>query len=456
MKRSHAHYSLIAAGFLLGAVLQSGCTPQSQANLGAEESSAAGRPMRVTPITPGRKSLVRTIDLPGRTEAFEVTPLYANVTGYVSSVNVDIGDHVKAPGNGQEGTILCQVVVPELQEQLAEKTAGVDQVKAEVAQAEAGVKLAQAVVASAEARVQEARASAAREEALFSRWQSEYDRVKRLASSGVVTQKVAEETKSEMDAADASRQEVTAKISAVEAQHRETQASLDKAKADLTAEQARLAVAMAEQRRLAAMLAYTTLHAPYDGIVVERRVHTGHLVSAGGNREEGPLLTIMRIDPLRVIVDIPETDAVHVTEKTKVELRVPSLPTQSYVGTISRSSWSLDANSRTLKAEIDLPNPDGQWRPGLYLQAKLTVAELSDVVAIPKSAILTTDKQTYCYVIGPDDRVERRSVALGLQAGSEFQVLSGLDGTERLIGSNPSAFREGQAVEIVPAKPPAT
>lgn len=452
MKLKSLFCLLAAAGLFMGIASSGGCVPQSPSANDSEDANSAARPMRVTPITPGRKTLVRTIELPGRTEAFEVTPLYANVTGYVASVNVDIGDHVVAPGEGKEGTVLCQVVVPELQEQLAEKTAGVEQVKAEVTQAEAGVKLAEAVVASAKARVAEARASAAREEAQFARWQSEYERVNRLAGAGVITQKVAEETKSEMDAADAARQEVTAKIAAVEAQHLETLASLDKAKADLQAERSRLAVATAEERRVAAMFAYTTLRAPYDGVVVDRRVHTGHLVRAAGDRGEGPLLTIMRIDPLRVIVDIPETDAVHVTEKTKVELRVPSLPTQSYVGTISRSSWSLDANSRTLKAEIDLPNPDGRWRPGLYLQAKLTVAELPDVVAIPKTAILTTDKQTFCYCIGADDRVERRAITLGIQAGGEFEVLSGLDGTERLIGSNPSAFREGQSVEVVPAK----
>lgn len=449
--------TLLAAAMSLAGLASTlalcGCTPSGANHQSATDTASSDRPMRVTPLVPGRKTLVRTIELPGRTEAFEVTPLYANVTGYVTKVSVDIGDQVTAPGEGDEGMILCEVFVPELQEQLAEKTAGIERVRAEIAQAEAGVQVAEAGVASAKAHVTEARATAAREEALYSRWQSEYDRVQRLASTGAVTQKVAEETKAQLGAADAARQEVTAKIAAVEALQHEAQAALEKAKADVQAEKSRLAVAIAEQRRVAATLTYTHIRAPFDGVVVQRGVHTGHLVTAGNHQNATPLLTIMRADPLRVIIDIPESDAVHVTQKTKVELRVPSLPTRSYAGTITRSSWSLDETSRTLHAEIDLPNPSDEWRPGLYLQAKLTVAEIPDAVAIPKTAVLIVDKQTYCYCITPEQRIERRAIALGIQAGNEVEVRSGLDGTEQIIASNAGAFREGQVVEVVAPAP---
>ncbi|MGN6543482.1 MAG: efflux RND transporter periplasmic adaptor subunit, partial [Aureliella sp.] len=451
----------VAGSFALG-----GCVPSS-APKAASDANSAERPMRVAPITPGKKTIVRTVELPGRTEAYEVTPLYANVTGYVTKVAVDIGDRVTGPRQGDEknsrqggdervsheGMVLCEVHVPELEEQMAEKKAGIELVKSVVAQAEAGVKVAEAGLASAEARVAEARATVAREEALFNRWQSEYQRVERLASTGAVTQKVAEETRAQLSAADAARQEVTAKIAAVEALQNEARAALEKAKADVEAEKSHQAVAVAEERRVAALLTYTKIRAPFDGVVVQRGVHTGHLVTAGGDNRSAPLLTIMRTDPLRVIIDIPETDAVLVTQKTKVELRVPSLPSRAYAGTITRSSWSLDETSRTLHAEIDLPNPNDEWRPGLYLQAKLTVAEIPDAVAIPKTAVVTEDKQTYCYIVTPEHRIERRAVALGIQAGNEVEVRSGLDGSEQLIGSNPSAFREGQTVEVVaPAK----
>jgi HlyD family secretion protein len=405
-------------------------------------------PIRVTPIQPERKTLVRTVELPGRAEAYEVAALHAKVTGYVVKMPVDIGDAIRGPQGDQPGDALCELLVPELKEELAQKAATVDQTKAEVLQADAGVKVAEAVVRSAEARVLEARASVAREEAHYARWQSEFERVAQLAETGALTRKVADETRAQLDAADAARKEVTARIASVEALLQESSAGLEKAKADAVAVRSQLAVAEAEQRRLSAMLDYAVIRAPFDGVVVERHVHTGHLIHSGGSGGQKPLLTVMRTDPIRVVVDVPEVDAVRVSPGTKVELRIPSLPGEPHLGTVTRTSWSLNTSSRTMAAEIDVPNADGRWRPGQYVQVKLTVAELENVLSLPKTAIITQDKQTYCFAIGADDKVVRLPVSLGLQAGNEFEIRDGLTGDERVIGVNASAFREGQTVEI--------
>jgi len=418
------------------------------------ESHTAGQPAaRVTVIVPERKTLVRTIELPGRAEAFEVAPLFAKVTGYVTKIPVDIGDRIRGPHDDEPGTVLCELLVPELREELAQKAATVTQRRAEVEQADAGVKLADAGVRSAAARVQEAQASVAKEEAQFSRWKSEFERVVQLAESGAVTRKVADETRAQLDAADAGRKEVAARIASVEALAQEAQAGLEKARADVVAIRSQLAVAEAEQRRLAAMLDFAVIRAPFDGVVVERNVHTGHLVTAGSSGGQQPLLVVMRIDPVRVIVDIPETDAVHVAAGTKVELRIPSLPGDPLIGTITRTGWSLNETSRTLSAEIDVPNAEGRWRPGQYVHVKITVAELPDAISLPKTAIITIDKQTYCLTVDADNQVVRRPISFGLQAGSDFEIRDGLTGDERVIAVNPSAFREGQTVEIAePAK----
>ncbi|MDZ4686838.1 MAG: efflux RND transporter periplasmic adaptor subunit [Planctomycetaceae bacterium] len=422
---------------------------------GAHDVSASGGqpPIRVTAIQPARKTLVRTVELPGRAEAFEVAPLFAKVTGYVAKIPVDIGDPIRGPHGDEPGTVLCELIVPELREELAQKAATVAQTKAEVLQADAGVKLAESTVRSASARVREAQASVAKEEAQFARWQSEFQRVAQLAESGAVTRKVADETRAQLDAADAGRKEVAARIASVEALQQESAAGLEKAQADAVAVRSQLAVAEAEQRRLAAMLDYATIRAPFDGVVVERNVHTGHLVQAGGVNGGKPLLVVMRADPIRVMVDVPEVDAVHVAAGTKVELRIPSLPGEPYVGTVTRTGWSLNETSRTLSAEIDVPNADGRWRPGQYVQVKITVAELENALSLPKTAIVTQDKQTYCFAVGADNKIVRLPVSLGLQAGTDFEIRDGLTGDERVIGVNANAFREGQTVEIAaPAK----
>jgi RND family efflux transporter MFP subunit len=426
--------------------LLTGCRQHTKEKSGDGSENQA--PARATVIQPQRKPLVRHVSLPGRVEAYEVTPLHAKATGYAIRIPVDVGDSIRGPFGDEPGMLLCELQVPELKEELIQKGAAVAQSEAEVLQSDASVKVAEAAVRSASAKVAEARATIAREESLYFRWQSEFLRVSKLAESGVVTQKVADETRAQRDAADAGRREVAARIASAEAHVHEVTANLEKARVDAVAVRSRLAVVEADKRRAAAMVDYTMIRAPYDGVVVERNVHTGHLVHAGaGNRN--PLLIVMRTDPVRVMIDVPEIDAVHITSRTPIEIRIPALPGSSYVGTITRSSWSLNTTSRTMSAEVHIPNAEGRWRPGQYVHAELTAANVENCLSLPQSAILTRDKQTYCLTVGDDGKVGFLPISLGLHAGPDVEVREGLNGNERVISVNVSAFREGQAVEAV-------
>lgn len=438
--------TLLLSG-LLASVGSIGCQPAATSEHGA--ATGVQTAVRATVIAPQRKTLVRIVDLPGRVGAYETTPLFAKATGYVVRVPVDVGDAIQGSTDAQRGAILCELEVPELKEELAQKTALVAQAEAEALQAEAGIKVAESAVRAANAKVDEAKAAVQRDESMYARWQSEFQRVSQLAESGAVTRKVADETRAQLDAADAGRKEAVAHIVTAEAQQQEFVAALEKAQADAVAARARLAVAKADERRVAAMSEYMTIRAPFDGVVVERNVHTGHLVQAGAGQQK-PLLVVMRTDPVRVTIDVPETDAVFVTPETKVELKIPSLPGSSFVGKVTRCSWSLNSASRTMAAEVHVANASGTWRPGQYVQAKLTVAELENRLSLPKSAVITQDKQTYCFAVADDGKVQRLPIRLGLEAGGDFEVLEGLSGTERVIGTNASSFREGQVVEIAP------
>ncbi|MFO1062558.1 MAG: efflux RND transporter periplasmic adaptor subunit [Pirellulales bacterium] len=410
----------------------------------ASESSA---PVKVVKTQPQRKNFVRTIDLPGRVEAFEVTPVFARVSGYVTSVPVDVGSKVSGPRDGMAGTILCEIDSPDLREDVLQKQAVVEQAQAEILQAEAAVRLAQAAQQGAAARVAEAEAAAAREDAQLARWESELARVKKLAETGVVTQKVADETLSERDAAAAGRREVTAKIESVRAELAQAVAASEKATADAAVERSKLKVAEAELRRVQTMAAFSHVTAPFDGIVTRRDVHTGHLVSAGSNATS--LLTVMRTDKLRIIVDIPETDAVLVQPGTKVDIRVPALSADPKPAVVTRTSWSLDNVSRTMTAEIDVSGADPHWRAGSFVNVKLTTAEKENTLVVSKTAIQTVDKQTVCGVVQADGSVTRKPIQLGLQSGAEWEVLSGITESDNIVPANLSAFRDGQKVELV-------
>ena len=269
-------------------------------------------PLRVAVRPAERKTLVRKIDVPGQIEAFETAPLLAKVTGYVRRVHVDIGDRVHGPKPGEagqpatSGDLLLELDVPELERELAQRKAAANKARAAVAQSEAAIQVAKAALVSAEAEAAEAKFGVEREAALVAKWKSEAARLTQLAASAAVTQKVADETNSQLQAAEATVRQAEAKVRSAEARRDEAAAAIQQAEADLAAAQAEVQVAQAEVERAETMLGFATLRAPFDGVVTARHVDPGHLVRVAASE---PLLVISRIDPVRVVVEVPETDA---------------------------------------------------------------------------------------------------------------------------------------------------
>jgi HlyD family secretion protein len=440
------------AGLFLAMAYLSGC---GHAPAGENGNPAGGLPpARVTVQNPQRKTLQRTIELPGQIVAYEEAPLMAKVTGYVSEVRVDIGSRVQGPravaGDvpAAAGDELIVIDVPELVQEGKQREADVVKAKAAVAQAKAAIDVAKALRKSADADVAEAESAVRGSEALVAKWKSESERVTQLASRGAVTQQVSNEASSQLLVSEAAVQQSQAKIRSAEARVTEAEAGIAKAEADAAAAEAEVQVTEAEVERVKSLLSFRTLHAPFDGVVTSRRVHPGHLIRATSSE---PLMTVSRIDRLRVRVDVPESDALLVRTGNKATLKFPSLPGQSVEAKVDRSSESLDRGSRTLAIEIDVDNSEGLLKPGTYAQAVIDVANRENVLAVPRSAILTQDKETYVLLVDAGGKVVVQPVLVGIQAGADVEILSGLTGTERMIQANVGGFRAGQIVQAEPA-----
>jgi HlyD family secretion protein len=424
-------------------------------NASAATAGGAAPLVRVTPVKPQRKTLVRRVEQPGRIEAFEETPLFAKVTGYVRRIHVDIGDKVTGPkfdDEGKlvtEGQVLAELSIPELDEELKQKQALVVQAAAEVKQAEAAIKVADSMRTSARARVTEAQAVVDRYQANYDRWKSELARITELADKGAVTIKLVDETTNQFRAADSSRNEAAAKIRSAEAGYAEAEALVEKAHSDLDAAKARQLVAGADEQRAATLLGYATIRAPFDGVVTARNIDTGHLVHAATGTGGKPLFVVVKSDVLRIFVDVPEADAVLTAEQAEVKVRIPSSPGEAFTGKVTRTAWALDTATRTLRAEIDIDNPQGHLRPGMYVTADLKVAERPDALALPKTAIISGDGQTACLTIDAGGIIKKTPLVTCIRAGDDVEIVSGLTGEEQVIGVNPAAFREGQQVEVV-------
>ena len=203
------------------------------------------------------------------------------------------------------------------------------------------------------------------------------------------------------------------------------------------------------------MLSYATLRAPFDGIVTERHLDTGHLVQPSGASGK-PLFVVVRADSVRIFLDVPEADAGFVSAGSPAKIKITALSAKPFDGQVARTSWTLQTASRTLRTEIDIPNPDGKLRPGMYATAEIEVARRPDALSLPKSAILKVGTESFALGISAENKIVRLPIKTGIVAvtptGTDIEIVSGLTGDESLIGANLAAYKEGQAVEIVVPK----
>jgi multidrug efflux pump subunit AcrA (membrane-fusion protein) len=414
-------------------------------------ASAGDEPPALQTVRPVRQALRRTFEQPGQIEGFEQTPLAAKISGFVKKLHADIGDAVR------KDQLLAELYVPEAEEELKQKDALVLQADAEVAVARRLLEGAEAALLRADANLQLAEAGRIRAEASFSRWRAESERARVLHRQGAIDQQSLDQVTDQYKSAEAALGESRAAIAAAKAARSESAAQRDKAAADVKVAEAKLGVARADRQRTAAVLSYARITAPFDGVISKRLVDTGAFLQPGG-----VLFVVVRTDPVRLFVDVPESEAVHVQVGQPARVRVQALDEQEVTGQVARFSWSLDGQTRTLRVQINLANGDGRLRPGMYANARLSV-EHAGVLAVPAAAVWMQDDQPV--VLRIEDGVARRTpVKVGLRQGGMVQVLKkqvrppqpgepfwdDFRGDEDIVISNPAAVPDGQQIRRPP------
>jgi RND family efflux transporter MFP subunit len=414
---------------LLGSVLLP-CTARAQSS--SLEVVQAGKPQR--------KTLLLTTAQPARMEAIEQAPMHSKLAAYVAEVLVDYGDVVK------KNQPLVKLTAPELDAELAQKQALREQAKAELAQAEAGAKAAEAAIGTASAKVAQAQASLGRVQADSERWRAEYARIEQLATSGSVNRQLVDETQQKHRAAEAAVSEYRAAIDAANAGISQAQAEAARSSADVVAATSRVQVADANVNQVEATRSYLTIRAPFDGVVTQRRVDPGYFVQpASGNG--GPLIMVARIDKIRVLVAVPESEAGYVDLGDPVTIEVQSLRGAEIKGQVTRTGFALDPGSRSLETIIDLDNSDGRLRPGLFATAKILLQERKDTLVLPAAAVVRQGKEAACYrLIG--GKAAKTPIQVGIKVADEFEVASGLSEADTVILNKAASLKDGQAVEV--------
>lgn len=447
--------SLARAG-LLTLAAAAGCDRLGSHQAPAPVPVVNDAPVAVTVAVPKRKTIAWSVEQPGTVTAFESTPLVAKLPGYVKTITKDLGDPVEA------GEVLATLDIPELEREADQKKAAVAEMAAAVEQARKGVDVMAAGVASAEASAAEAKAGLARVQADYERWESELKRVEGLVGSKVIDRQTLDETTKQFRSAAAAKDEVAAKVQSAQATVREAAAKRGRAEADQKAAEARVTLADADAKRVAALLAYREIRAPFKGVVTGRFVHTGHFLQPAAGARSEPLFTVARLDTVRVFVDVPESAAPNAVVGAKAVVRVPALGGKEFAGAVTRTAGVLNPDTRTLRTEIDLPNPNLALTSGQYAVVRIA-ATTKDAAVVPAAAVLFADETAYCFAVENGKAVKLR-VQVGRSDADGYELLtkrranltSGdwqpVTGGEQVVVGNLGALTDGQAVTVKESK----
>ena len=439
---SAAKCSFVVFSLLLLTLLAGCGAPVAADHNPAEGAPASSGSLEVVLAgTPVRKTLALVTTQPARIEAIEQTPIHSKLPGYVAEVLVDYGDAITA------GQPLVKLAVPEMEVDVAQKQALIDQAKSEVTQFEAAKAAAEAAVVTANSKVKEAEARLVKTKADVHRWHLQCERYKELVKSGSVNKQLVEEAEQNCQAAEAADLEAQSAIEAVKAAVTQAEAGVEKAEADIVAAQARERVAQANLQHAQTLLAYAEIKAPFAGVITSRGVDPGHYVQPAGGAAR-PLLVIARTNVARIFVAVPELEAGYVDVGDEVTIAVQSLRGAEFPGKVTRTSVVLDEASRSLLTIIDIDNADRRLRPGTYATVKIKLDEHPDVLTLPSAAVVRQDKEAWCYRL-IDGSATKTLVQLGLRVGDDWEITSGLSDGDPVILNKAGSLKDGQPVEVL-------
>ncbi len=354
--------------------------------LASEARAAAAAPHTVDVVMAAAVGAAQHFALPGQTAAWHSSTIYARVNGYVASWVVDIGDHVHA------GQIMATIDTPELDAELL---------------------AARAQLKSAQAQVQVRKAEAAFAKTTYERWRDSPD--------GVVSAQERDEKQAGFGTANAQLQQADA------------QAALDQARVD----------------QYAALSAFKEVRAPFDGTITQRNIDIGNLVTAGSTSATTPLYVMTQNDPMRVMIEVPQSAAADL-----MQARLPVTVTGTgggqaltYSGKITRTAQALNAQSRTLQVEVDIPNAPGHWVPGMYVTANFDLPPRGQV-QVPAAALLFRANGTQVASVNAQGRIVMRDVSIARDDGNMVELSSGVKPGERLVLNLSSQISAGDPVTV--------
>jgi len=355
-----------------------------EADLASTTSKEASRPPIVDVVMVQNAPSSLPLTLPGETSAWYESIIYARVNGYVANWNADIGDHVR------KGQVLASIETPDLDAELV---------------------AAQAKQKAAQAQVVARQAEAAFAKTTYQRWKG--------APRGVVSDQEREAKK----------------------------ADYDSAVARLNDAQAQVDLALADVERFTVLKQFKQVKAPYDGIITERHIDIGNLVTAGSTASTTPLYRMEQDNPIRVFVDVPQSAANDIKIGAQVQTRAGNIPDRAFYGKVTRTANAINPQTRTLQVEVDIPNAGHVLVPGMYVNVDFQVST-EGLVQVPAAALMFRSDGPRIAVIDKNNRITFHKITIARDNGNTVELGSGVSSGDRVAVNISSQIAEGDMVEV--------
>ncbi len=225
---------------------------------------------------------------------------------------------------------------------------------------------------------------------------------------------------------------------------------VDNANGSLEAKATAVTSAGANVRRLEQLKGFGRIAAPFDGVVTARSTDVGALIDSGSNAKE--LFHVAAVHRLRVFVNVPEVYSRAARAGIKADLTLTEFPGRSFAGTLARTAQAIDVASRTLLTEIDVDNSKGELLPGSYAEVHLKLPGEATTFKLPINAIIFRTEGVRVAVVGDGGKVTLVPVTIGRDYGNSLEVVSGLNGRERIIVNAPDSIEPGDTVRVAEPK----
>src|SRR5437899_1049952 len=339
------------------------------------------------------------LSLNATTQAIQDSIIYARTSGYLRKRYVDIGDRVVA------GQLLAEVDSPEIEQQLR-------QAKADLQQSERNRDLQKA-------NLDLARVTMGRYEA--------------ADAEGAVAKQALDQSVST---------------------YRTAQAALAAAEANVESNRANV-------QRYEEMTSFQRILAPFSGTVIQRNVDVGALITAGSpvnNTAVAPssvtgaatgLFEVAQIDTLRVFVNVPQAYGLNVKVGLPVDVAVRGQLAQPVTGTVTRTAKALDPGTRTLLTQVDIPNKSHQLFPGQFVYVNFKIGPGGTHWRVPASAMIFDAQGTRVAIVGPENKLHFQKVAIGRDLGTSIDIQAGLQGNETFVSQPTVSLQEAQVVKPI-------